>query len=73
MTACGSGLLQRLVRKGGERQAALMHRYEKAKAAKDELLKKITAAHAESSQRVSRARPRVVVAAASCVPTLAFS
>merc|ERR1719198_2291710 len=35
MTACGSGLLQRLVRKGGERQAALMHRYEKAKAAKD--------------------------------------
>jgi hypothetical protein len=40
MTACGSGLLQRLVRKGGERQAALMHRYEKAKAAKDELLKK---------------------------------
>ena len=41
--------------------------------AKDELLKKITAAHAESSQRVSRARPRVVVVAASCVPTLAFS
>jgi hypothetical protein len=61
MTACGSGFLQRLVRKGGERQAILAAKHEKAKQEKAERLQKRVKALENENKLLRRLSSEVVL------------